>query len=43
MPKGAVRSQKLDPGKWQLPAGPWVMLLFWLVVVALATVYWLFA
>jgi hypothetical protein len=25
------------------PAGPWVMLLFWLVVVALAMAYWLFA
>jgi hypothetical protein len=43
MPKGAVRNREPDPGTWPLPAGPWVMLLFWLAVVALTMTYWLFA
>jgi len=33
----------LDPGTWPFPTGPWVVALFWLLVVALAVTAWVFA
>jgi hypothetical protein len=36
------RGSNFDPATWPFPAGAWVMMLFWLVVVALAVASWLF-
>jgi len=37
------RSGDLNPATWPFPAGAWVILLFWLLVVALTVADWLFA
>jgi hypothetical protein len=34
--------EQLDPAAWPFPAGAWMLLLFWSVVVALAVAYWIF-
>jgi hypothetical protein len=36
-------SSDLDPATWPFPASVWVLVVFWLLVVALTVADWLFA